>query len=385
MKEIKTKGRRKFITNSVGTVLAMSAVPNLLKAGDQSTLVLSSTPKFSKTPKSDVIVRSFPENMVWGYFGADVPPVAKVKEKQIVEIHTVSTSGVPRDNPKSFYENNNLPFDKHAKELVDIIENVPPEPSGIRGHMLTGPIYIEGAEPGDSLEIRIHDVLLRSDYGVNHVRPNSERRDDVPDVIKTSQSFVYKYDKNRTTATFVEGIEIPLKPFMGVMALSPPAEMGRVSSIPPGFFGGNFDLKHLVKGTTLTLPVSVKGGLFTTGDAHGAQGNGEVSGTAIETSMTLVAEFIIHKKTLKMPTAETKDHFIVFGLNPDLDDAMKQALNESVLFIHEKMGYTYEEAMSIASTAVDFEITQIVDRTEGVHGMIPKSIFVNHKFDYWYS
>jgi acetamidase/formamidase len=196
---------------------------------------------------------------------------------------------------------------------------------------------------------------------------------------------VYKYNKKRTSAELLPGVEIPLKPFMGVMALSPPPETGRVSSIPPDFFGGNLDLKHLIKGTTLTLPVSVEGGLFTTGDAHGAQGNGEVSGTAIETSMILVAEFVIHKKTISMPLAETPDHFIVFGLNPDLDEAMKQALAESIRFIHEHLGFSYEEAMSISSTAVDFEITQVVDRTEGVHGMIPKSIFTNRTFDYWYS
>ncbi|MEM0938808.1 MAG: acetamidase/formamidase family protein [Bacteroidota bacterium] len=385
MKYSEIRGRRNFIKKSLGTMAALSTIPGVARTTWSSDNEVRALEYLGKTPESDVVIRSFPENMVWGYFGADVPPVAKVKEKQIVEIHTITISGVSREDPKSFYETNNLPFDQHAKELVEVIEKVPPEPSGIRGHMLTGPIYIEGAEPGDSLEIRIHDVLLRSDYGVNHVRPNGDYRDDVPDVIKNRKSFVYKYNKARTKATLVPGVEIPLKPFMGVMALSPPVEMGRVSSIPPGFFGGNFDLKHLVKGTTLVLPVSVKGGLFTTGDAHGAQGNGEVSGTAIETSMTLIAEFIIHKKSLKMPRAETKDHFIVFGLNEDLDEAMEQALYESVMFIHEKMGFSYEEAMSISSTAVDFEITQIVDRTEGVHGMIPKSIFKNQNFDYWYS
>ncbi|WP_162343421.1 acetamidase/formamidase family protein [Cyclobacterium salsum] len=381
--EIKNS-RRDFLEKSIfGGTLALSGLPGLVlgkgpnkfpeKIGNQSTGKI----------KPDKILRSFPENMVWGYFGADVPPKLTVKEGEIVEIHSISTSGVSREDPESFFRENNLPLDDHAKELIDIIHNVPPEPSGIRGHMLTGPVFIEGAMPGDSIEIRIHDVRLRSDFGVNHVRPGS--RDDVPLEITNQESFVYKYNKKRTSAELLPGVEIPLKPFMGVMALSPPSETGRVSSIPPDFFGGNLDLKHLVKGTSLTLPVSVEGGLFTTGDAHGAQGNGEVSGTAIETSMILVAEFIIHKKTIQLPVAETPDHFIVFGLNPDLDEAMKQALRQSVVFIHEKLGFTYEEAMSISSTAVDFEITQVVDRTEGVHGMIPKSIFTNHKFDYWYS
>lgn len=366
----------------VGSALALTGLPGLVLGEDLTNLIRIKENKPFKKIKPDKVLRSFPENMVWGYFGADVPPKLTVKVGEIVEIHTVSTSGVSRDDPESFFKEHNLAFDDHAKELVEIIKHVEPEPSGIRGHMLTGPIFIEGAMPGDSIEIRIHDVILRSEYGVNHVRPG---RDDIPEEIKNTESFVYKYNKSRTKAELLPGVEIPLKPFMGVMALSPPPEMGRVSSIPPDFFGGNLDLKHLVKGTSLTLPVSVEGGLFTTGDAHGAQGNGEVSGTAIETSMILVAEFLIHKKTIKMPLAETPDHFIVFGLNPDLDEAMKQALRESILFIHENLGYTHEEAMSISSTAVDFEITQVVDRTEGIHGMIPKSIFTRQKFDYWYS
>ncbi|MEQ9221648.1 MAG: acetamidase/formamidase family protein [Cyclobacteriaceae bacterium] len=370
-------GRRHFINQVLAGGVVSMAIPGTTMATH-----IQREKKPNKIIVADKVLRSFPENMVWGYFGADVPPKIKVKEKEIVEIHSVSTSGIPKEDPKSFYSDNNLPFDDHAKEIVEIIEKVPPEPSGIRGHMLTGPVYVEGAMPGDTLEIRIHDIRLRSDYGVNHVRPG---RDDLPAEIQERKSFVYKYNKDRTKAELVPGVEIELKPFMGVMALSPPPEMGRVSSIPPGFFGGNFDLKHLIKGTTLFLPVSVEGGLFTTGDAHGAQGNGEVSGTAIETSMILVAEFIIHKKTIKMPTAETPDHFIVFGLDPDLDEAMKQALSESVKFIHEQLGYSYEESLSIASTAVDFEITQVVDRTEGVHGMIPKSIFTKKKFQYWYA
>ena len=378
------KSRRRFLEKSLASgAFAFASLPYMALGKAPTSQPKINSSKTLKKIKPDKVLRSFPENMVWGYFGADVPSKLRVKEKEIVEIHTVSTSGIPKENPESFFKDNNLAFDEHAKELVEIINKVPPEPSGIRGHMLTGPIYIEGAKPGDSIEIRIHDIILRSEYGVNHVRPGS--RDDVPQEIKNQESYVYKYNKKRTSAELLPGVDIPLKPFMGVMALSPPSSTGRVSSIPPDFFGGNLDLKHLVKGTSLTLPVSVEGGLFTTGDAHGAQGNGEVSGTAIETSMILIAEFIIHKKTIQMPVAETPDHFIVFGLNPDLDEAMKQALQQSVVFIHEKLGFTYEEAMSISSTAVDFEITQVVDRTEGIHGMIPKSIFTNQKFDYWYS
>ena len=331
--------------------------------------------------KPNHVVRSLPENMVWGYFGADVPPVRTVNDGDIVEIQTVNPSGVSRANPEEFYTKNSLPLDEHAREVIAILKNVKPEPSGIRGHMLTGPVFINGAQPGDSLEIRILDLTFPAGFGVNSVWPGGGG---IPDAVTTRETFVYRYDAKRNVALFKAGVEIPLKPFMGVMALSPPAEMGHQSSIPPGFFGGNLDIKHLVKGTTLHLPVSVPGGLFTTGDGHGAQGNGEVSGVAIETALNLTAKFIVHKgKTLKQPRAETPTHFIAIGLDKDLSKAMKNALAEAVDFIKDELGFTFNEALSIASTGVDFEVSQVVDQTLGVHAMIPKSIFTKKKFDYW--
>lgn len=331
--------------------------------------------------KTDHLVRSIPENMVYGYYGADVPPVAKVKDGDVVEIQTINTTGINRRDPEAFFKTNNLPLDEQAKDIIDIMKNVKPEPSGIRGHMLTGPIYIEGAEPGDMLEVRMMDIAVRSDYGVNSVWPKGG---DLPDAVTVAESFVYRYNKKKHTASFKEGIEIPMRPFMGVMAVSPPAESGRVSSIPPAFYGGNLDLKHMVKGTTLYLPVSVKGALFTTGDCHAAQGTGEISGVAIEASLTLTAKFIVHKdKHIKHVRAETPTHFIAIGLDPDLDKAMKNAALEAVTFIKEELGFTFNEALSIASTGVDFEVTQVVDQTLGVHAMIPKSIFTNKEFKYW--
>lgn len=372
--------RRQFLKKSATgglTALAASSVAAQAAGMPDRQEGLRQTPPV----KPDHVIRSVPENMVWGYFGADVPPVARVKDGDVVEIHTVSTSGISQKDPESFFTKNNLPLDQHAREIIDIMQNVKPDPSGIRGHMLTGPVYIEGAEPGDSLEIRILDLPLRSTYGVNSVWPGGGG---IPDAVKERESFVYRYDKKKNTATFMEGVEIPLRPFMGVMALSPPPERGRVSSIPPDFFGGNLDIKHLVKGTTLYLPVSVPGGLFTVGDCHSAQGNGEVSGVAIEASLSLVGKFIVHKgKTIEQVRAETPTHFIAIGLDPDLDQAMKNALSEAVKFISEELGFTFNQALSIASTGVDFEVSQVVDRTLGVHAMIPKAIFTKKKFPYW--
>ncbi len=371
--------RNSLAALSAGTLLATT--PELFAGPLAAAVGPAVEPSQAPRIKPDHLVRSLPENMVWGFFGADVPPIYKVNDGDVVEIQTVNPSGVSRTNPDEFYTKNKLPIDEHAQGVIAIMKTVKPEPSGIRGHMLTGPIYIEGAMPGDMLEIRILDLQLPTDFGVNSVWPGGGG---IPDAVTTRETFVYRYDAKRKTATFKNGVELPLKPFMGVMALSPPAETGRVSSIPPGSFGGNLDIKHLTKGTTLYLPVSVPGGLFTTGDGHGAQGNGEVSGVAIETAINLTAKFIVHKgKTLKQPRAETPTHFIAVGLNKDLGLAMKDALSQAVAFIKDELGFTFNEALSIASTGVDFEISQVVDQTLGVHAMIPKAIFTTKKFNYW--
>lgn len=375
--------RRSFLHKTTRNGLAILSAGGLTA---QAHTLTHKEPLGLQTPnalpvKPDHVVRSLPENMVWGYFGADVPPVQTVNDGDVVEIQTVNPSGVSRANPEEFYTKNNLPLDAHAQEVISILKNVKPEPSGIRGHMLTGPVFINGAQPGDSLEIRILDLTFPASFGVNSVWPGGGG---IPDTVTTRETFVYRYDAKRKAALFKDSVEIPLKPFMGVMALSPPAEMGHQSSIPPAFFGGNLDIKHLVKGTTLHLPVSVAGGLFTTGDGHGAQGNGEVSGVAIETALNLTVKFIVHKgKTLKQPRAETPTHFIAIGLDKDLSKAMKNALSETIDFIKDELGFTFNEALSIASTGVDFEVSQVVDQTLGVHAMIPKSIFTKKKFDYW--
>ncbi len=374
--------RRNFIKKtSLGGIAAFTA--GSLTASAKVLDDFMPVKEASAALKPDVTIRTVPENMVNGFYGADVKPVATVKLGQIVAIETINTVGISKKNPEEFYQKNNLPIDEHAQEIITILKTIKPEPSGLRGHILTGPVFIEGAEPGDMLEVQIQDILIRSNYGVNSVWPGGGA---IPDDVKTSEAFVYRYDKKKKFASFKEGIEIPLKPFFGVMALSPPADLGRKSSIPPDFFGGNLDLKHLVKGTSLFLPVSVSGGLFSTGDCHTAQGTGEVSGVAIEASLTLVAKFVIHKdKKITQPRAETPTHFIAIGLDKDLRQAMKNATLNACNFIKDELGFTFNEALSIASTAVDFEVTQVVDQTVGVHAMIPKAIFTNKKFEFWNS
>jgi acetamidase/formamidase len=372
--------RRNFLKTAARGGVAVISLSSIA-SGAMAIEEIHREKKSAATIKPDYVIRSIPQNMVWGYYGADVPPVAKVKDGDVVEIQTINTTGITRRDPEAFFKENSLPLDEQAKDIIDIYKNVKPEPSGLSGHMLTGPIYIEGAEPGDTLEVRILDVIPRSGYGVNAVWPKGG---ELPDAVTTRENFVYKYDNKKHTASFKAGIEIPIKPFMGVMAVSPAPEKGRVSSIPPGPYGGNLDLKHLVKGTTLYLPVSTKGALFTTGDCHAGQGNGEISGVAIEASLTLIAKFIVRKDMhITHVRAETPTHFIAIGLDPDLSVAMKNAATQATSFIKDELGYTFNEALSICSTGVDFEVTQVVDKTLGAHAMIPKSIFTNKKFEYW--
>ncbi|MDF2432673.1 MAG: hypothetical protein JWP44_2304 [Mucilaginibacter sp.] len=378
--------RRNFLKNAAKggiAALSLSSLAASAFAIDKVATDLNPAKDENAPIKPDHLIRSTPENTVWGYYGFNVPPIATIKDGDIAEIQTVNTTGVTRKDPEAFYKANNLPLDQQAQDIINIYKNVKPEPSGLSGHLLTGPIYIEGAEPGDTLEVRILDIVLRSGYGVNAVWPKGG---DIGDEVKTRENFVYKYDKKKKTATFKEGLEIPVKPFFGVMAVSPSAEKGRVSSIPPGPHGGNMDLKHLVRGTTLFLPVTNKGALFTTGDCHAAQGTGEISGVAIEASLTLIAKFVVRKdKHIEHVYAESPTHFIILGLDPDLSKAMKNAALNAVNFIKDNMGYTFNEALSICSTGVDFEVTQAVDQTLGVNAMIPKSIFTNKKFPYWES
>lgn len=378
--------RRNFLKNAAkGSIAALSLSSIATSVFAAERIVKSADPgdRTGKAIKPDHLIRTVPENMVWGYFGADVTPIAtRIKDGDVVEIQAINDAGISRKDPEAFFKANNLPIDDVAKEIMEIFKKVKPEPSGIDGHMLTGPIYIEGADPGDTLEIRILDIIPRSNYGVCAAWPKGGI---LPDAVKDrEEDFVYKYDKKKQTASFMEGVEIPIKPFFGVMAVSPPPKTGRVSTYPPGFYGGNLDLKHLVKGTTLYLPVSVQGALFTTGDSHAAQGNGEISGVAIEASMTLIAKFIVRKdKPITQVRAETPTHFIAIGLNADLNKAMKDAALETVKVIKDDLGFTINQAIAIASSGVDFEVTQVVDETLGVHAMIPKSIFPNKKFPYW--
>jgi acetamidase/formamidase len=322
---------------------------------------------------TDHFLSSTLETVVRGYLSPFVKPKLHIKSGETVQIDTVTGAGVPKEDPEGFFKEHGIPVSDSVKEIIDIVTKVEE-----MGHILTGPVYIEGAEPGDMLEIRVLDIKTRDPYAVNRSRPGVGA---LPDMFQETYTMVIPYDLEKNVAIFNKNIDIPLAPFMGVMGL---ATTEKVSSSPPGRFGGNLDLRELTKGSTLYLPVLVEGGLFFTGDGHGAQGDGEVNINGLETSLTGIFEFILHKgRSLKWPMAETPSHYIVMGLDRDLNIASRIAVEESIDFLSWRMDLSPMEAYALSSLAVDFEVTQIVNGVKGIHGMISKSLFKNLEDTYW--
>jgi len=246
---------------------------------------------------------------------------------------------------------------------------------GNRAYALTGPFYINGAEPGDVLEVRIKKIVP-GDYGMTYNYPGNMKLGGLPEYVEDGWSKTVYFSKDKKTAEFKPGIVIPLNPFFGTMAVSPrPGE--RINSALPGYYAGNMDNKDLVAGTTLYIPVSVAGALFMATDAHGSQGDGEVNITGLETYIDeAVMEFIVRKDMkLERPMAETPTHWITMAFHTSLDEAMKIALKDAIDFLVDNKGLTINEAYALCSVAVDFRVTQVVDGNKGIHAMIPKAIF----------
>jgi acetamidase/formamidase len=242
-------------------------------------------------------------------------------------------------------------------------------------HTLTGPIFVKGAEPGDALEVRIKK-LVPANCGVNYHFPAKMNIGGLPEDFPVGQFKTLKLDVKNMKTTFAPGVVIPLRPFFGVMGVAPKPGEKRPAALPD-YFGANMDNKELVAGTTLYLPVNVPGGLFSAGDAHAAQGDGEVNVTAIETAMKEAVLQFIARKDMKIerPMAETKTHWITMGFHKDLNEAVKIALRDAIQFISKTKGLTPDDAYSLASMTVDLRVTQIVDGNKGIHAMIPKAIF----------
>lgn len=319
-----------------------------------------------KEPSTTHTLNPSSATVVWGNYWSETPPVLRIKSGDYIRVHTLISS-----NPERL-EGVGLPPEQVEKELRDV-QSIAAKDRGPGGHVLTGPIYIEEAEQGDILEIKINAIDLAIPYGYNAIGQNGFLSDEIFD----RKMQIIPLDKEKMIGHFANGIEIPLHPFFGSMGVAPPKEAGKWNSAPPWIHAGNLDNKELVAGTSLFIPVHVKGALFEIGDGHAAQGNGEVDITAIETSLRGTLQLIVHKgKLLKWPRAETPTHIITMGCDRDLNAATHIAVREMIQYLVQEKKMTQSDAYMLCSIAVDVNITQLVDGNVGVHAMLPKSIFV---------
>jgi acetamidase/formamidase len=316
----------------------------------------------SQKPKTHRL-EATPATVAYGYYWSEAKPVLRVASGDIIDVDTLLTN-----TPRGLERAGVKPEDIQAslRAVVDTVTD-----KGPGGHILTGPVYVAGAEPGDALEVRILSIDLAIAYGYNgcsgflkeNCKPNNNTK-------------IILLDRKKMTAAFAPGIVIPLRPFFGSMGVAPPPAAGRVSSTPPGIHAGNLDNRELVAGTTLFIPVHVSGALFEVGDGHAAQGDGEVDQTAIETSMRGRLQLIVHKgMTLAWPRAETPTDYISMGTDEDLTKATRIAIQEMVDFLAATKGLDKLTAYQLTSVAGNVAITQLVDQKVGVHVKMPKEIF----------
>ena len=319
----------------------------------------------TRTPKTHRL-EATPGTVAVGYYWSEAKPALRIASGDIIDVDTLLTN-----NPNGLARAG-VPDDKIQTSLKAITTEVTGDRRGPGGHILTGPVYVDGAEPGDALEVKILSIDLPLDYGYNgcsgFVPENCERG--VP-------SKIIALDRTNMTAEFAPGIVIPLRPFYGSMGVAPAPELGRVSSNPPGKHAGNMDNKELVAGSTLYIPVFVPGALFEIGDGHAAQGDGEVDQTAIETSLRGRIQLTVRKgMTLVWPRAETSTDYISIASDPDLIKATTMAIQEMVDFLSATRKLTKHQAYQLVSIAGNVAVTQLVDKPNvGVHVKVPKSIF----------
>jgi acetamidase/formamidase len=293
-------------------------------------------------PAADYKLKASPETIAWGYYWAHAKPVLTIKSGDVVEIQTLLDTNPAR------LEQLGVPPDQIQPEIREFYAKVPKEEQG--------------------REVRLDLPYAYNGYGKILLDEFNRGARIIP------------LDREHGVAHFAPGIDIPLKPFFGGMGVAPPESAGKIKSGPPGIRAGNLDNRDLVAGTTLFIPVHVAGALFEVGDGHAGQGDGEVDRNALETSLTGVFQFIVrHDLHLKWPRAETPTHYITMGLNPDLLEATKAAVRETIDFLVTEKKLSREDAYVLSSVGVDFVITQAVDGTLGVHGLIPKSLFTSPK------
>ena len=300
-----------------------------------------------------------PQTVHWGYFDAQLAPRLTIASGESVTISTVS--GPPEVMPDAGFT---IP-----DALPAIHATMTPR---LPGHICTGPVAVAGLRAGQVLEVRIDAIDLHYDWGYNTLGP---LKGALPDDFTENRLMHIPLDRARMTGRLPWGLDLPLAPFFGVMAVAPPPAWGALSTLPPRRNGGNLDNKELVAGTTLYLPCFVDGGNFSVGDGHGAQGDGEVCITAIETG--LIGQFTLIARpdmALDWPMAETPTHLITMAFDPDLDDCVVIALRQMINEITGRTGLSREDAYTLCSLAADLRITQVVNGNKGVHCMLAKAL-----------
>src|SRR5262249_23861997 len=305
-----------------------------------------------------------PSTVAWGHYDSAAKPALRVASGDTVVVRTLLTSTPER------LEKAGVPPADVEPALREIVKTVTDKGPG--GHILTGPIFVEGAEPGDTLEVHIDKIELAISYAYNAFAP---MRGFLPDDFPYGKMRIIPLDARKMVAHFAPGIDVPLRPFFGSIGVAPPPSMGRLDSAPPWMHAGNLDNKELVAGTTLTIPVHAPGALLEIGDGHAAQGNGEVDITAIETSLIGTFRLVVRKgMKLTWPRGETPTHYIAMATDRDLTAATRNAVREAIAFLGER-GLSRDDAYMLTSVACDVSITQLVDGNVGAHVMIPKSLF----------
>jgi acetamidase/formamidase len=310
------------------------------------------------------------ETIRWGAFDASFPPVATIDPGEVVILECLS--GGPEV----------MPPQEKMMAVHPVLREVHQKLPRLGAHVITGPVAVRGAEPGDALRIDIEKIELGADWGFCGFRPLFGT---LPEDFPYRRTLHIPVDRAAMTCKLPfgpkeGGMDLPLAPFFGVMGVAPPPDWGMINTKEPRAIGGNLDNKELTEGSTLFLPVFNEGALFSAGDGHGVQGDGEVCINALEICLTghfrlsLVKGGGARDPVLKFPRAETKTHFITMGMNEDLDLAMKQALREMIGFICSRTNLSDADAYQFCSLAVDFHVTQTVNGEKGVHGMLRKGL-----------
>jgi acetamidase/formamidase len=320
--------------------------------------VRAQTPRVHELPLT-------PDHVHWGYYDSRVKPALRVSSGDRVRVETMVAGGLQRLRLAG------VPEGDIPESLKTVEQRVTERGPG--AHPMSGPIFVETAAPGDTLEVRIVAIEYLHDFGVNAFSPGGGV---LPDDYPYAGLRLLRWRPGATSVEFKPGITLPLAPFFGSIGVAPPPLAGRISSRPPGWHGGNLDNKDLVAGSVLYLPVHVPGALLSIGDGHALQGDGEVTGTALETSLRGTFELRVLKgQRLRWPRAETPTHYIAMGLNEDLDEATKLAVREMVEFLMAEKKLSRDEAYMLCSLAADLHVTQAVDATKGVHATIAKALF----------